>query len=63
MDDLRENVIAARDAALNNNYDTALIYYQVCSQISSELVPNIIFELGSNKCDPETASKPCYTAQ
>ena len=30
MDDLRENVIAARDAALNNNYDTALIYYQVC---------------------------------
>lgn len=29
MDDLRENVIAARDAALNNNYDTALIYYQV----------------------------------
>ena len=30
MDDLRENVIAARDAAINNNYDTALIYYQVC---------------------------------
>ena len=29
MDDLRENVIAARDAALNNNYDTAQIYYQV----------------------------------
>lgn len=28
MEDLKENVTAARDAAMNNSYDTALIYYQ-----------------------------------
>ena len=43
MDDLRENVIAARDAALNNNYDTALIYYQVLI-IPYYLIPTSIQE-------------------
>jgi len=40
MDDLRENVIAARDAALNNNYDTALIYYQGAINVIPKLLQN-----------------------
>ena len=43
MDDLRENVIAARDAALNNNYDTALIYYQVLISLGQYDKLQIIF--------------------
>jgi len=29
MDELKENIAAAREYALLNNYDSALIYYQV----------------------------------
>ena len=29
MDDFKENIKAAREAALLNDYDTSLIYYQV----------------------------------